>query len=77
MSEVFDITLNRKTNAFTDTLDAAKQGDVIVYHRGEFASGVHKTPAMRAAGRKAVSLVQRRLGRRSFEYQAQVIRGGN
>ena len=77
MSEAFDITKNRNPNAFTDTLDAATQGDVIVYHRGEFASGVHKTPAMRAAGRKAVSLVQRRLGRRSFEYQAQVIRGGN
>lgn len=77
MSEVFDITLNRKADAFTDTLDAAKQGDVIVYHRGEFASGIHKTPALRAAGRKAVSLVQKRLGKRSFEYLAQVVRGGN
>jgi hypothetical protein len=77
MSEAFDITQNRNPNAFTDTLEAAKKGDVIVYHRGEFASGIHKTPALRAAGRKAVSLVQRRSGKRSFEYLAQVIRGGN
>jgi len=76
MPDVIDIAPNTKSDAFLKALNVAKAGDKIVYHRGEHAGGAHKSAAFRAAGRGLVSLVQKRVAPRTFEYIAQVRKGG-
>lgn len=76
MPNVIDIAQKPSNDAFLKALNAAQTGDKIVYHRGEHAGGAHKVAAFRAAGRGLVSLVQKRVAPRTFEYIAQVRKGG-
>lgn len=71
---VFDISDNRNPKAFNETLTLTRKGDVIIYHAGLFAAGVHKAPAVDAHVAGLVTLAQRRrntTGHDRFEYIAQ------
>jgi len=68
---VIDITAERDPNRFYEALTLTRAGDTILYHRGEFAGGMHKKNAMAAQEAGLVALVQRRIGPEKFEYMAQ------
>jgi hypothetical protein len=68
---IIDIAVERDPKAFDESLATANTGDKIIYHRGEFAGGRHKTNAMVAQDAGLVALVQRRIGPKQFEYIAQ------
>lgn len=71
---VFDLSNNRNPKAFDETLTLTRKGDLIIYHVGLFAGGIHSRAASLAHEAGLVTLVQRRrntTGHDRFEYIAQ------
>jgi len=56
--------------SFPVTLQEAEAGDEIVYHVGPFASGPHKSDALRAALDGSCFILQRKMGNGKFAYIA-------
>jgi hypothetical protein len=74
MSETLDISATKNAKAFHEMLTLTKAGDRIIYHRGQFAAGAHKSAAMDAASAGLVLLFQKKVisaGGATFEYIAQ------
>jgi hypothetical protein len=69
--QVVDISGSSNKNAFHDALANTRKGDSIIYHTGEFAAGTHKRDAWEAYENDLVSLAQRRLEPRVFQFIAQ------
>jgi len=68
---IIDISLNIGKMKFDDALKATKYGDTIIYHVGEYAGGKHKHDALAASAGGLVALVQKKLGKKKFQYLAQ------
>ena len=68
---ILDISLDIGKMKFDAALKATKYGDTIIYHVGGYAGGKHRHDALAAAGGGLVALVQKRLGKRNFQYLAQ------
>ena len=71
MSDVKYIAADRSKVAFDKTLRSTQYGDIIVYHVGGYAAGLHRIPAMTAYNEGYVNLVQKKLSPKLFEYIAQ------
>ena len=71
MSKVINIVRERGKAAFEDAIRDTKYGDSIVYHVGTHAAGPHREAAMNAQLEGYVSLVQKKLNPKLFEYKAQ------
>ena len=65
------IATERSKTAFDKALRNTQYGDIIVYHVGGYAAGLHRTPAMTAYNEGYVNLVQKKLSPKLFEYIAQ------
>lgn len=69
--QVIDVSGSLSTKAFYEALTTTRKGDSIIYHVGEFAAGVHKLKAWGAYEDDLVTLVQRKLGPKRFQFIAQ------
>jgi hypothetical protein len=65
-----DITRSFDEAYLPQLLPKLDAGDVVVYHKGLYAAGVHKAAARAAYEKGYVVLIQRRLGPKNFAYTA-------
>ena len=69
--QVIDLQKSRNPKDFLEALTTTRAGDEIIYWRGEYAGGQHKTAVMQEYEDGLVAPLRRKLGPKVFEYIAQ------